>query len=84
MVTKQHSQTLIGGTRAVRAQPALQTSLRSVCVCTCLDIFVRTENQHVTILVETNSLYGDKVPVPEFKGGVSVRVTVRLWLGIHF
>lgn len=35
-----------------------------VCVCTCLDILVRTENRHAAILVETNSPYGDKMLCP--------------------
>lgn len=47
---------------------------------TCLDLFVRTENWHVTILVGTNSyLWGQNAHPHEFEG-FSIRVTVRSWL----
>lgn len=54
-VVVQHSLICQGGVTLLQTQlHRSQFTLREVCVCACLDVFVRTENCNVALLVGTN------------------------------
>lgn len=48
------------------------------------EMFRHLCEDYATALVRPSGTYGDKVPVPTSLKTFSVRVTVRLGLGVHF